>query len=449
MTRPKAVEAATLVLLFAFTVTGVLVTRAVTERPLALWPGIALSALACAALRRRRTHPLPVLALTTLCTMAEGALGYLLTPLLMGPLLVAQYATSVRTSRRTTWNSVAAAAVCMIVTGVLLPTFLDSVILAVVNPTAWLLLSAALGSYTRVRREYAAARAEHADRRREEEARHRVFQERMRIARELHDVVAHHLTLADAQAGAAAHLARTHPDQALGIIGKLPETTAAALRELKAAVGLLRQDTDPADDLAPAPGLGQLSDLVETCATAGLEVTVTVEGQRRRLTPVLDLTAYRIVQEALTNATKHAATRTARVRLTYTPHRLTLTVANDTDPGRPRAVPGAGGGFGLITMRERAESVGGTFHAGHRREGGFRVDCELPLGGGDGHEGEGGHAEERTGAPAPDTRETHGIREPRGVREPHDIGQPHDTREAPAGGEPHDSPARPDESPAP
>ncbi|MEI5525003.1 sensor histidine kinase [Streptomyces brasiliscabiei] len=379
VTRPRAVDLSVLVLVFAVTVTGVLVTRAVASGPLAVWPGIALSALSCAALHRRRSHPLTVLAVTTLCTMAVGALGYLLTPLLMGPLLVAQYETSLRTTRRTGWNSALVATGCVVFSGLVFPSFLDSLLFAVVNPAAWILLCAALGGYRRVRREYAVARAEHADRQREEEARHRVVQERMRIARELHDVVAHHLTLADAQAGAVKHLLRTRPEQAREIIDRLPETTAAALRELKATVGLLRQDTDPDDDLAPAPGLERLPDLVDSCAAAGLQVTVTVEGERRPLSPVLDLTAYRILQEALTNVTKHGAGRAADVRLRYEPRRLTLTVTNDTAPGRASTAPGPGGGFGLISMRERAGSAGGTFHAGHRAHGGFQVVCALPL----------------------------------------------------------------------
>lgn len=378
-TRPKALDLALLVLLFAVTVSGVLATRALASGPLALWPGMVLSALACAALYWRRSHPLPVLAVTALSVMAVGATGYLLTPLLMGPLLVAQYATSLRTRRRTGWNSALIVTGCVVVSSLVFPSFLHSLVFAVVNPTAWILLCAALGSYQRVRRDYAVARAEHADRQREEEARHRVVQERMRIARELHDVVAHHLTLADAQAGAVKHLLRTQPDKAHEIIDRLPEATAAALRELKATVGLLRQDTDPADDLAPAPGLDRLPDLVDSCAAAGLQVTVTVEGERRPLTPVLDLTAYRILQEALTNVTKHGAGRTAEVRLAFTPRRLTLTVANDTAPGRTPAPPGPGGGFGLISMRERASSAGGTCHAGHRSGGGFQVVCALPL----------------------------------------------------------------------
>ncbi|MEU9348115.1 sensor histidine kinase [Streptomyces sp. NPDC048278] len=378
-THRKALDLSVLVLLFAVTFTGLLLTRALASGPLALWPGIALSALACAALHWRRSHPLTVLAGTALCTMAVGALDYLLTPLLMGPLLVAQYATSLRTPRRTGWNSALIVTGCVVASGLVFPSFLDSLVFSVVNPAAWILLCAALGSYRRVRREYAVARAEYSDRQREEEARHRVVQERMRIARELHDVVAHHLTLADAQAGAVKHLVRTRPDKAQEIIDRLPETTAAALRELKATVGLLREDTDPADDLAPAPGLDRLPDLVESCAAAGLQVTVTVEGQRCPLGHVRDLTAYRILQEALTNVTKHGAGRTAEVRLAYAPRRLTLTVTNATAPGRTPAPPGPDGGFGLISMRERATSAGGTFHAGHRTQGGFEVVCTLPL----------------------------------------------------------------------
>ncbi|MEW1864830.1 sensor histidine kinase [Streptomyces sp. NPDC088194] len=382
--HPRAVETTLLALLLAATGSGVLITRSVTDHSPTLWPGLVLSVLSCAALLRRRSHPLPVLAVTAVCTMVEGALGYLLTPLLMGPLLVAQYFTNLLAPRRTAWNSALACTVGIVVTG-FLSTFRHALLLAVLNPATWVLMVAALGSYVRVRREYAASRAEHAAQEREEEARRRVVQERMRIARELHDVVTHHLALAHAQAGTAAHLAATRPEQAFEIIARLPGTTAAALRELKATVGLLRQDTDPDDEIAPAPGLGRLPDLVTSYAAAGLDVAVTVAGERRDLAPGLDLAAYRVIQEALTNVAKHAATHTARVRLAYTPDRLTLTVTNSTAPGtRPPAGPAtAHQGFGLLGMRERALAAGGTLRAGPRPEGGFEVVCTLPLNGPD------------------------------------------------------------------
>ncbi|PAM98188.1 hypothetical protein CJI59_30100 [Streptomyces sp. Alain-F2R5] len=217
--RPGAVEAATTGLVLAFTVGGVFLSYAVTvDEPLPLWSGLALPVLACATLLRRRSRPLLVLAVTTACTMAEGFLDYLLTPLLMGPMLVAQYTVSLRPDRRTSWYSALAAAAGIALTGFIVTDSPHEWILGLVNPAAWVLMAASFGSYVRVRREYAVARAEHVVLEREEEARRRVIQERMRIARELHDVVAHHLALANAQAGTAAHLARTRPEQAVGII---------------------------------------------------------------------------------------------------------------------------------------------------------------------------------------------------------------------------------------
>jgi signal transduction histidine kinase len=375
--RPYTVQVVTTGALLAFTVSGVFLTRAVAaEGPLVLWPGLVLSVLACATLLRRRSHPLLVLLVTTVCIMTEGFLGYLMTPLLMGPMLLAQYAVSLRPDRRTTWYAALAAAAGIALTGFITTDFPHEWIIGLVNPAAWVLMVASFGSYVRVRREYAVARADHAAQERDEEARRRVIQERMRIARELHDVVAHHLALANAQAGTAAHLARSRPDQAIAMIEKLPEVTASALRELKATVGLLRQETD-SQELAPAPGLDQLPQLVETCASAGLDVSVSTEGQPQALTPGLDLTAYRIVQEALTNVTKHAATPSARVRLDYTAHYLTLTITNEA--GSPPSAAAASRGFGLLGMRERALSAGGTFHAGPRPGGGFEVACALPL----------------------------------------------------------------------
>jgi signal transduction histidine kinase len=356
--------------LFLVTAAGCFFTGWLVSESLALWPAVVLSVVACAAVRWRHRHASAVMAVTTLCTVGLGALGYLLTPLLMGPLLTALYSVSLRTDRLATRISVSAATAGIVLTGVWGASSLQhSIILAVVNPAGWVLLTAAFGSYVRVRREYAAARAEL--------ARHRVVQERMRIARELHDVVAHHLALANAQATTAAHLAQSNPAQAIEMLNHLSGTTAEALREMKRTVGLLRQDTDTSDELAPAPGLEQLPDLIATCSEAGLDVSVEVEGRPRPLNPGLGLTAYRIIQEALTNATKYAATPAARVRLVYTPYDLTLLIANDT--AQYGDAPPPQRGFGLVGMRERALAAGGTFRAGHSGQGGFEVFCSLPL----------------------------------------------------------------------
>ncbi|MER5433320.1 sensor histidine kinase [Streptomyces sp. NPDC002588] len=342
---------------------------------------IALGAVACGTLLLwQRTRPRLAVAVTTCCVAAAGALGHLITPLLLGPLLLALYRLAVSTGRRTTRRFFLAALALIVPTALFLDPVAHPWVMKTISPVVWLLFPVVTGSLVRLQRRYVdavQARAEYAERGREEEARHRVVEERVRIARELHDVVAHHLALANAQAGTAAHLARTHPDQVQRLLDDLAGTTSSALRELKATVGLLRHTDDADAPLAPSPGLGQLPELTEACASAGLDVRVALEGTARPLSPGVDLTAYRIVQEALTNVTRHAGARTAQVRLRFGRDRLTITV---TDDGT--AVPSAtaeGRGFGLIGMRERARSVGGALQAGHRPEGGFQVTTRLPL----------------------------------------------------------------------
>ncbi|MFF2007568.1 sensor histidine kinase [Streptomyces sp. NPDC058195] len=250
------------------------------------------------------------------------------------------------------------------------------------------LLAGALGELVRSRRDHLAAveaRAELAERTREEEARRRVGEERTRIARELHDIVAHRITLAHAQAATAAYLLRSKPDQAQRTLDQLAGTTSSALREMKATVGLLRREGDPETPLEPAPGLDRLPELIASFEQAGLAVSVRVEGEARPLPPGADLTAYRVVQEALTNVTKHAGGANASVRLVYAHRVLTLTVSDDGHAPPATGTPGYGTpghgtpGYGLIGMRERARSAGGRLAAGHRPGGGFEVSTELPL----------------------------------------------------------------------
>ncbi|MEX3105753.1 MULTISPECIES: sensor histidine kinase [unclassified Streptomyces] len=337
-------------------------------------PAAILATVGGVALPWRHQRPLAVVTLTTLCTMGQGLLGMLVTPFLAAPLTVVLYSVGTDEEARTRRNAALISGLGMAVTGVTLTLRSHEFFLSVVNPVAWALLPIAFGSYVQVRRALAASRAEQAVRAREEEAHRRVIEERMRIARELHDVVAHHLALANAQAGTAAHLKRSNPEQAFAILDELSGTTASALRELKATVSVLRQTSD-AENLAPAPGLARLPELTASCAAAGVTVTVVVDGTARDLSPAVDLTAYRIAQEALTNVTKHAAVPEAEVRLAYTDRYLTLTVRNEPGPARPGGV----GGYGLVGMRERALSVGGTFHAGRRPDGGFEAACTLPL----------------------------------------------------------------------
>ncbi|MPY65011.1 sensor histidine kinase, partial [Streptomyces spongiae] len=377
----RLIDSVCLVVLFGFALLGAMLRTPGAEQPGDAGTAALLAGLSCVALLGHRRHPRIAVAGTTLCAAAASALGYLLNPLLLTPVMAALYAMALRTDRRTTRVHLFATAAVLVTTAVAADPVDHPLILRTIGPMAWVLLPVVAGTASRLRGKYldaVQARAEYAERTREEEARLRVTEERMRIARDLHDVVAHHLALANAQAGTAAHLARTRPEQAEKILTDLAGTTASALCELKATVGLLRQADDPDTSLQPAPGLARLPELTAACRAAGVEVTVTTEGEPRPLSPGVDLTAFRIVQEALTNVTKHAAAGAAHIRLRYSGDRLTVTVTDD-GTGTAPADPGPDRGFGLIGMRERAQSVGGVLQAGHRREGGFEVTTELPL----------------------------------------------------------------------
>ncbi|MEV7392054.1 MULTISPECIES: sensor histidine kinase [unclassified Streptomyces] len=377
----RTVDTMAAVLLFAAFLFGSEITMNSEDRPHAVGLTITLAAVGCGALFWQRTRPRAAVAVSAVCTAAAAGLGHLPTPLLLGALMLALYRLAVDTDRPTARRYYLGSLALVVGVAMVFDPVGNAWPLKTIGPAAWLLLPVVAGNAVRLQGAYleaVRARAEYAERSREEEARHRVAEERMRIARELHDVVAHHLALANAQAGTAAHLSRTHPDQVHGILGDLAGTTSSALRELKATVGLLRATDDPGLPLAPSPGLAQLPELTEACESAGLTVHVSVEGTPRPLTAGVDLTAYRIVQEALTNVTKHASAEDAYVRIGWSQDRLTLTITDDGTATAP-AGPATGHGFGLIGMRERAQSVGGAFAAGHRDGGGFEVTTRLPL----------------------------------------------------------------------
>jgi signal transduction histidine kinase len=378
--HPRVADAATVLVLLSFALTGAVLGVRGVPQP-ARQPGWILAAIACAAVAVHRGRPRLAAVVAIACTAAIAALGYLLTPLLLAPAMAALYLLTLRTTQRAAYTFTAAAIVVVLCTALIAGPAGEGLNLKVSAPAFWLVLPAVLGEASRLRHAYldaANARAEWAERTREEEARHRVDEERMRIARELHDVVAHHLALANAQAGTVAHLIGTDPGQAGKMASDLSGTVSSALRELKATVGLLRQAGDAEAPLEPAPGLAQLPDLTTSFRSAGLTVTVTTEGEPQPLSPGVDLTAFRIIQEALTNVAKHAATSQAHVRLVYSGDLLAITVSNDSPAPAPTTAA-AGPGYGLIGMRERAQSVGGQLRAGRRPAGGFEVATELPL----------------------------------------------------------------------
>ncbi|HWT23419.1 MAG TPA: sensor histidine kinase [Solirubrobacteraceae bacterium] len=228
--------------------------------------------------------------------------------------------------------------------------------------------------------EAAEARAAQAEREREENARRAVFAERVRIARELHDVVAHHVSVMGIQAGAARVVVDRDPVKAKEALSAIEASSRQAVVELHRLLGFLRQAGDR-DERAPTPRLSELPRLAASMRDSNLSVDVRIEGEARSLPPTIDVSAYRIVQEALTNTLKHSAASRADVRLRYGPDELEVEVVDDGRADGAVATTGPGG-LGLIGMRERAALHGGRLSAGPLADGGYHVKVTLPTGSG-------------------------------------------------------------------
>jgi signal transduction histidine kinase len=241
--------------------------------------------------------------------------------------------------------------------------------------TAWL-----LGDMMRWRRGFYAAleeRAARLERERDAQAQIAAAAERARIARELHDVVAHNVSVMVVQADGASYALDADPERARQALGAIAATGRQALAEMRSLLGVLRSAGDITAELEPQPGIEQLTGLLEQARASGLLVSFTVEGVPRPLPPSAALTAYRVVQESLTNARKHGGpTVTAAVTLRFCEDGVAVTV---TDDGKGTADPADGLGHGLIGMRERVELFGGTVSAGPRPGGGYRVAATLPV----------------------------------------------------------------------
>jgi signal transduction histidine kinase len=240
---------------------------------------------------------------------------------------------------------------------------------------AWLLLLATVAEAMRGRRE----RAIQSGRARAEESRRRASDERLRIARELHDVLAHNISLMNVQAGVALHLMDEQPEQARIALTAIKQASNEALSELRSVLDVLRQ-RDEGAPRSPTPGLADIDELIAQSQGAGLDITKEVVGSARPLPAATDLAAFRIVQEALTNVRKYAGPAHVIVQIGYGPAQLDLQVDDD---GRGANISAAGGGDGIPGMRERARALGGDVEAGPRPGGGFRVKATLPLAGSD------------------------------------------------------------------
>ena len=235
-----------------------------------------------------------------------------------------------------------------------------------------------VGYIGRVRRDYLEERAARMEREREEETSRAVAREQARIARELHDVVAHSVGLMTVQAGAANLVFAKNPDAALSSLSSIEKTGRVALGELRRLLGVLRTENE-GGELSPQPGLDQINELVAEVEAAGVEVEVTVEGDLRDLPTALGLSAYRILQEGLTNVLKHAGRwARAEVLVRRTQNVLVLEVADD-GRGVASEVSKLMGGHGLIGMRERVALFGGRMSTGPRRGGGYLVRTVIPL----------------------------------------------------------------------
>jgi signal transduction histidine kinase len=337
--------------------------------------------LACAPLPLRRRWPAPVLAVTALGDAALLALGR------GGPAQVAVafaiYTVAATSSRRLSLRIV----------GAVVATMLAGALVAargpewgsVIGGPALVLLGWIAGENTRARRNYAASLAERAaerEREREERVRQAATDERLRIARELHDIVAHAMSLIAVRAGAARMVIDEQPDEARTALSIIETTSRRALREMRRLVGVLRQpdDTDhPA--LEPAPGLVLVTELVRQAAQAGVHVELDVTGDVRALPEGVDVSAYRIIQEALTNVVRHVGPTNAHLRVNYLPDEVEIELIDEGTPAPGVTIPSElrnGSGHGLVGMRERVALYGGELVTGPTRNG-YRVLARLPV----------------------------------------------------------------------
>lgn len=305
-----------------------------------------------------------------------------------GPVAVllglASYLVASRVSRRLSVPIVAASAAALLVSRLVAAASPANVAMAAQSIEFVLPMAAAwfVGDSVAARRRYQAGLAEQAERERAAEAereRQQVREERVRIARELHDVVAHALAVVTVQAGVGRRLMEKRAAEAAGALESIEAIGRTAQDELRVVLGLLRDEGIAEAELSPAPRLADLEDLVETVRASGTPVELHLAGIGRQLSPALELSAYRVVQEALTNVVRHAPTARAWVDVAMSGTGLRIEVTDDGGPGRRREEQAGLPGHGIAGMRERVGAFGGSLAAGPRPEGGFRVLAEIPV----------------------------------------------------------------------
>jgi signal transduction histidine kinase len=343
----------------------------------ATWVTFVLIGLAFLPLIVRRRRPVAVLAVTTVAATLYEVLPNPPSFAMVG-VLIALYTLGTLTDRKRLllWGAASTALVLL----ASLPAPNSAAFWSeVVRNLSVMLVAGLLGDATRNRRAYIAEverRAEEAERNREEETRRRVDEERLRIARELHDVTAHSLSVIAVQSGVASHVLDSKPEEARRALVAIRQVSRDSLQELRAMLGVLRGAEDDAAPLAPTAGLDRLPDLVRPLEDAGLDVVVTSDGDLTDLPGIADASAYRIVQEALTNVLRHAGKAHVTVTLLREPDALLIDVTDDGPGMHPFEE-----GHGIIGMRERVSALGGALEAGPRDGGGWRVSARLPVAG--------------------------------------------------------------------
>jgi signal transduction histidine kinase len=387
--RERVQDAALGVAVAAVNVVSVLPYRAHLHP---LWLALTLVAAEGVPLAWRRSWPVPVLIVIAGVRIGYDQAGFGFAPFPLGP-AIAFYTVIDRCGPLLRWISVAGAAIGIAISesapGHNLPY--DAIFQATVFLTVW--AAGVLSRTTRANLQAAQGRADRAEAELDRQATLAAGRERARIARELHDVVAHHVSLIAVQAEAAASLLPGRPEQARSAVDIIGDTARQALTELRRLLGVLR---GPAERLetAPAASLGQLSEVLDQVRGTGLPVDFEVVGTPGPLSPGVDLTAYRIVQEALTNTIRHARATQAAVTLRYEPGYITVSVTDSgrrpdgPSPARPEMYtaatgpPGSlltGSGLGLAGIAERVASCGGNLSVGPTEADGFAVTARLPA----------------------------------------------------------------------
>jgi signal transduction histidine kinase len=370
-------DGAVLVLAGAIIGAGVAVRADTSTRPGAL--ALALTAAAALALRRRA--PTATLAVSGGLVLALFAVDHAAGAVAVIAPAVALYSLALSRGRVHLVAAVVAAAVAVVIADIFLARgHAHALTLQTATHVALVAIPVLAAEALRNRRSYVQLLLEQlelAERTREEEAQRRAEQERLRIARDLHDVVAHTLTTINVQAGVAAHLLDRDRDHARDALTTIEAASHDALDELRAILGVLREPEGADIPLEPAPGLDSVSSLVDGLREAGGEISLEVEGdQPGHMPEAVQLAAFRIVQESLTNARRHAPGAAVGIRLVYGGDRLRVAIENDAWPARNGN--GHGCGVGIVGMRERATALGGTLEVGPNGDG-FRVIAELPY----------------------------------------------------------------------